>query len=461
MVDELISQYINSPDLFLSSLVNTSVKNKQLETAVNNIYKKQISKVKRIETRIFATTKEIYDGLPKKIKHKYKLRDDLVEFVNGNQVLSINWHFYKKLLNEAGKSYLIDMYQINDRVYDQDNLSELSDYALTSGITDYRFLVGIQFLYGYLYDPDLTTIKQKITDWVMNDHKPGNEDMFYRYFEEEAIKFYDEQKNTNMMNDKSSISLFDYCSNIVLTSTTGSGYDPTIKNKLDIDFKGNMIEVQNSKFTRSGQLSTHEKIQKCLSTNVSKNNISVKVELAPKIRLIIASDYPTFLKMQFIDQWWNRWMSKCQYSTLYMDNTQLWDMWLSFSKLTNWACPLDQKKFDHKMTKRMVMILINARMLTVKKHCTNPNELLNVFNALLLSISDSKLYYKGEQVATWKSGLLSGWKWTATLGTDANIIENRVADRMLKDIYNINIIPTHFNAQGDDDHLRTIQFRRH
>lgn len=103
-----------------------------------------------------------------------------------------------------------------------------------------------------------------------------------------------------------------------------------------------------------------------------------------------------------------------------------------------------------------IIILYEIKRLIMGK-CDNNEELLKVMDTIIFAIDGGKLYYKaGEKVTVYQylSGILSGWQWTAFFDTVANIAENLIARDIVKEkLGECDILL--FNAQGDDDLIRT------
>lgn len=142
--------------------------------------------------RVYLTSTYMYEQIKaidaiKWMKHQKKIISNQVEFINENYMLSLNWHFYKNELVKSGKAALIDEYNLDQAIYSQDELKELSNYAFYNGIKDYEYIVGIDTLYGWMKDTDDEVIIEKIGAWVNNDFKPnyqGDENRFNVKFRE-------------------------------------------------------------------------------------------------------------------------------------------------------------------------------------------------------------------------------------------------------------------------------------
>lgn len=389
-------------------------------------------------------------------KSRYRVREDIILIAN-DPILSVNWHFYKKILKQAGKGRLIDRYRLEDRIHDIENLSELSECLFKNGVEDYQYIVGIQTLYGWRKYDNYDAVRQKIKDWLCNDFKPnykGSYQMFLDKFRANVKDILRWQTKKIPMEQTAE----EFVSNISNTSTAGSAYDPGGK-RMTVEMFNETIPVANNKFAKSCALSVKEKLKRLFKKEGHKSNVSIKTEFYPKVRLIVSSDFNTFLKMKFVDSWLSTWMHGNPISTLYQTKRQTLNMWRKFADNSQgeWNIPIDQSAFDHKVTKEMVLIMCEEQTELIRDNATNNDELLRVSGAIYESLLDGKITYKDPtgKVRKYKyeSGIESGWYWTAHFDTLANVAEFKTACELCAE-YGIDVETTLFNAQGDDDLVR-------
>lgn len=416
---------------------------------------------KEIKKRRFMTASAIYKiikadpALKKRLKHQHKVRSSNVEIINDNYQLSLSWAFYKKQLKSIGKEHLIKKYKLDYAIYSQDELKALSNFVFYNSPPDYEYIVGIDTLYGWRYDIDEDEIVDKISKWVDNTFEPTL-DGDPRKFEDTFRLKIREILNWKDTKLEMSTTAEDFCSNIASTGTTGSAFDPlnpADRIVLEDSETNNKVNYQKNKYTKSASLSLKRKLKRLFSKTKQKANVSHKVEFYPKARIIVSSDYDTTLKMRFIDQWLTPWLSGLDLSTLFQNTKQTFQMWKKFAENKDWNIPIDQTAFDHHVTRRMVIIMLEEIKLLIVTKAKNNDELLKVMDNLIFALDGGDVLFKTQKDGTrkweYKSGILSGWQWTALLDTLANIAEFRIMIDILKS-HNIKTKVLQFNAQGDD-----------
>lgn len=389
------------------------------------------------------------------LKHQRKVFSDQVEVIADNYPLSLSWHFYKTELVKIGKSSLIDKYGLDYAIYSQDELKEVSNYAFYNGFEDYQYLVGIDTLYGWRKEVDDDMIKEKIKNWVNNDFKPnykGSEIEFNNKFREHIRKTLRWKENKQRMKTTAR----DFCANIAAQGTTGSAFDPiTPKANIKVvdEETGSSVKFKKNKYTKSAALSTSTKLKRLFAMRKQSARVSHKVEFVPKVRIIVSSDYNTTMKMRFIDEWLTPWLSGLDKSTLFQTTSQTFQMWRKFSENGRYYnVPIDQSAFDHHVTKKMVLIMLEEIRSLILDFAIDNNELLDVMDTLIYGIDGGEIIYEtkdGKFTWEYKSGILSGWQWTALLDTLANIAEYEIMCDLIRE-EKIQVETVQFNAQGDD-----------
>lgn len=413
-----------------------------------------------VRVRIYKTDKEIYSiAKERKLKHKFKFTGSEIEYINDNPVLSMNWAFYSRILKESGKDHIIQMYNIDKRIYSQEEVSDLIKGAFRAGIPDYMYIMGIDTFWGWVPNNDPEPIIQKIKDWVNNNDEPnfnGDTELFYAKFRTNVRRILRWKTGKQEMN----ISAEDFVSNIVSTGTSGSAYDPGGP-KITVDVDGRQVHSPNNKFAKSAALSTGEKMSRLFALNKQKANASVKVEFYPKVRMIISADYDTTLKMRFVDQWLTQWLDGLDISTLFMKRKQLLTLWKNFLNIKGVNIPIDQEKFDHRVTKRMVLVCNEEVKSLISDHAINNTELLAVMDAIIYALDGGNIYFRDRtnvvHTFEYKSGVLSGWQWTAFMDSLCNAAELLTAfDLIAEKGIRLNILQ--LNVQGDDVALKTTTY---
>lgn len=379
-----------------------------------------------------------------KLKHLYK-PSGLIKYVKDDPLLSINLAFYSSLVN-------IDAYKYG---VDYDDLKAISHYALSHGpdFEDFNKWVGIEQMYGWRESK--VDIKKLVDDWVVKEFHPnwkGSEDEFNRRFRlavRTVLNWKEgEQEQTSTAED--------FVANVADTGTSGSAFDPGGE-RLEAEVMGTTFKPSNNKYSKSMKLSVKEKLKRLFAHAKQKCRVSEKREIYPKVRIIVSSDYNTTLKMRFVGQWLDKWMSGNKNSTLWMTSDQLKEMWEIFcSGSKKYKVPLDQSKFDHHVSKRMMMIMLEEIQTLIGNKCPTPEEYVEVMTSIMFALDGgSVIFSSGNDPGTtssveYKNGILSGWQWTAFLDTLANIAEKLMAEDMVREL--IPIEGGYFNAQGDDQY---------
>lgn len=420
-------------------------------------YKLKKSKNPKGTTRV-VMAKDIYKSKewPTQYKPNYRLDpSSLVTIYNDDPVLSINWHLYKQVLERASAGYLIDKYEIERRLTSFKELKELSTFALKNGPAignHWSLLVGLDMLHGWEMEMAQEDMSERIEAWVNNSFKPtlnGSAADYLTQFRlavRETLNWKDGQQEQR-------ITIEQFAANIPLTSTTGSAFDPN-GTRLRVTVDDEEVKVSNNKFSKSAALSVANKVGRLTKHSPQKAKVSVKIESKGKVRLIISADYNSTIRMRFIDTWLTKWMASNPNSTLWQNKKQTLKMWTNFAQQGDWNLPLDQSAFDHHVSKDMVMIMLDEIKLLITERCNNNSELLTVMEVLIDSFNDLQIYYtdpnNNKKAWQWRSGVLSGWQWTAFFDTLANVAEAKIALKTVSVKANSDIKPIQFNAQGDD-----------
>lgn len=423
---------IEEKDKIVSDLLKTFNKKPQVPNYV---------KWPRIHVKdLYAILKE------KKIKHKYKLLNMTIDLINDDPVLSINWAMYNKIAKKSPASKYIKEFKIANFIGDYEKLKELETYHFVNGTKGYQFISGITTLYGWREVEDYDVIEEKMKAWVNNDFTPDTGDKDFKDIFRQKIRKILNYKNGKLEMEKT---LEEFCSNIVDTGTPGSAYDPGSKHMI-VYIGDEEVKLRNTKYTKSMLLSTSEKMKRILTYKRQINNVTVKTEFYPKVRIIVSSDFDTNLKMTFVDQWLTSWMKGNVMSTLWQNKEQTLQMWMQMMN-GKVNCPTDQTSFDHKVTKDMVLIMLEEITLLIEERAINNKELLEVMKHIKYALEEGTVNYTNPKTGKktslrYTSGILSGWKWTALFDTLANLAENFTAmelentENKLITIY----------AQGDD-----------
>lgn len=417
-------------------------------------FKSSKPKTPLVHDHVYMSLAKMYEiAKERKIRHEFKYHNPYPQiYVNDDPVVSISYAFWK---NEVGNKRLVHKYHLDDAIYDQEVLADISKYIFTSGLPEMGLMCGIEQLYGWNGPPDTKKVIQKTKEWVQSKFEPkynGSSELFYKHFREGIRNTLRWRSGKIPMTTTAET----FCTNIADTGTSGSAYDPGGA-RVDIEVEGIKVKVRNNKFNKSAALSVANKLKRLFSNTRQKANVSVKVEVKPKERLIVASDFNTSLKMRFVDLWIDQWMRGNKNSTLWMNNEQLTQMWIDFAEEDGWNAPLDQTEWDHHINKIMNLIAIDEITNLIFDHATDNEELLIVMGSITFALSGGKIYVvspTGERTELdYESGILSGWQWTAFLNSLINCAEMFVAEKWCTE-HGLSVFKKLFNVQGDDVLLR-------
>lgn len=172
-----------------------------------------------------------------------------------------------------------------------------------------------------------------------------------------------------------------------------------------------------------------------------------------KVRAVVSSDDATYLRMSYVSSWLEAKLRGNARSPLFLSGSRLenfWRGWMTYSRMqTCVKMPLDQSHFDWQASKSMIRIVLKAVYDVV------PHVMKKTVAVLMRTLTESRtsvdVLVDGTQVKVpILSGLISGWRWTALIGTCINWAESYAVRRKCIQLYGYD--PTLFvAAQGDDD----------
>lgn len=474
---------------FLGCLEMLHVTNKYLNNVIDfenveQLLKNELHKVERFEDIMVDITRKL-SSYGDNIEFEYITIENYYKFLKENKLQKKRFTFkghmkdkeilFNKEHYKIGYNFMVwslfvpeDISNmIKNLLQSYSALAELSDRIKKSGPRTFSdpkmwtMVCGVNVLYGKgLSQYTKDQIAERLTNWVNNNFKPnykGDTKMYYKHFETATKQILD--NGSAMYTD---MSVKQYLTIIPMTGTSGSGYDPENSEKLDVRVNDEKVKYTKNKFTKSCVLSVEQKLEKIYSRKPAKCRASVKAwEFYPKIRLIVSSDYKTFLKMHLIGWWLHKLLYGYSESTLWMNDSQRLEMWLRLGTINGEvAVPIDQKAFDHHYNTEYFKIQMQCIKWAVHKYEQNKyfaQELSNVIDACIESVDQTTIVYE-DLVYIWLSGLLSGWGITSDLNTLKNVAEKNVGLRLIKEICDYILELRYFNAQGDDQFVRTSTF---
>ena len=131
---------------------------------VPKLLKPKKQKIKKIKiSEVYEKSKEL------KLKTLYKIKGNNVLDIEGDPVRTINFELFSRLLKRCGNGHLIKKYELYDRMFDQDMMSNLSAVAKGLGPKfdkKWFFMVDLDKLWGWRDVPGGEKIWDKVLNWV-------------------------------------------------------------------------------------------------------------------------------------------------------------------------------------------------------------------------------------------------------------------------------------------------------
>jgi len=317
----------------------------------------------------------------------------------------------------------------------------------TAFIENWHLFIDNGILCGESEDYDENEIPEVIDNWVVNEIKhtlDGNENLFYEIFSQGV----DEYINKLTIKPKQHISYYRYLTNI---SKWGLGGSTNIKlnknNRIQTD-RG-LMKIKQTKWSNAIQMDTDDIYYKTLTKDHVDVKLVIKVSKG-KVRKVMASDTEFYLICNYLDYYISKSFETFDSSTLLYNNKQRFYFWCNFANSTlndKIKLPIDQDSFDQHCSYRMIRICVD-KITDILFSC-GMNEMEAKFwkNRVIYLFENNYLIYKDNKIHV-KNGLLSGWKWTALLGTMINYSELYIVRSYEKLFFNNEI--DEYNVQGDD-----------
>lgn len=172
-------------------------------------------------------------------------------------------------------------------------------------------------------------------------------------------------------------------------------------------------------------------------------NTFVKKDEVGKARLVQGYDVLSYIRCSYIEKFIKN-LNVYEWTSIGYGPKQNLQMWRDLTSITGVRLAVDQSKFDLHQSKELVVGALKLLYNKMKTKISN-KDLHNVIDVELRSLENVYLKFGSEGVERkWKNGLLSGYKFTALLGS----ILNCAAFRYVVKKFENEIIYSRF--QGDD-----------
>lgn len=295
----------------------------------------------------------------------------------------------------------------------------------------WKDFVNLELALGYFETNTTEPLLQRVIDWVgPRPRKLKDEEDFLTLFRSQAAALF-----SKLTFKKGSIRGF--CKNRNMWATSGGSQDVGLKYD-----SGNVYT--KSKWAYAFSL-TDDDIYNLLFERRRGHAVVSSVEGAGKDRIIISSDNALHIKMSYLnsimEQPIKRLFSSLRLSSLFYssgDTAKMYlDMMSECDQTTTLKVPIDQSSFDQNQPKTHILILLDE----LSKRMSDPIDGL-ILDLVKESI-DTSTVRVGKTVLPYSYGLLSGWRWTALLGTLCNIVSLSAICKMTE-------VTASYTCQGDD-----------
>lgn len=367
------------------------------------------------------------------------------------------------------------------RAIDENELYELfSDLSVMAKkyqdllFKEWRYYVDICNLKDYVVTLPPDEMEQQVRQWVESVPKHtiyGSEELFYFRFRQGVTHFM--AKCPNDLRNYHPLTIKEFCSDPAYWARSGS----STGKRLDVLMDDGTIKKARKQKWATALASTPEEIElQLLQKTKQFNEAFIKREVG-KARPVIKGDDATYYKMSYEYHFIEAISHGHPQTTLYMTIQQQFDMWLRMvlNSINVYLIklPIDQKTFDRQILIKMLLIVYSIHRLFIETFAPDKNrsDLLKVNELITYAIDGGvvrvKLLIKSKDtlkmqliivLITILSGLLSGWRGTADLGTKCNAAESYCADSIVTDITGVRDNDEQSVYQGDDVESLTTSF---
>jgi len=212
---------------------------------------------------------------------------------------------------------------------------------------------------------------------------------------------------------KRPISVMEFLSDPMYWATPGTSYGP----RLEVDG----VKTRRSKWATAYASSPIELLRLFMDDEPQTNKAIVKRE-HKKSRMIIAGDLANYLRMTYLSYYIDDALDGHPNTTLFMNTDQQIGLYAGMGapkKAQEVNMPIDESKFDHMVNIDMMKVKFNSLRKFLEG--LGLSNLLWVLDLISTSLFSSRANVTvGRRKIYYRNGLLSGWRWTAFLGTLSN-----------------------------------------
>ena len=346
-------------------------------------------------------------------------------------------------------------------------LKELTTVAKKHGdaaFPGWKNFINWETLGGYLPTKEIGDFVADLENWATGDvihEMPRNGAMSEEYFldtlEQGMDEFFDLAPNVLSAMEAPGIDEW----SIEPENWARSGSSTTQAAVWYLTRKGTRAKAKKSKW-RAALAMPWQAVARALRETrpglLRQLNSAIQKRESGKVRAVVNSDDATYLRMAFVSATLERALMGHPQTTLYMNKSQLLDLWKEMGedvKNDYIKVPLDQDHFDWQQNKRMIARFFSSVKRFIGRVVVGDarTEILSVVDALRVALVDEDGVLKvGDKEILITKGIMSGWRWTALMDTVFNVGELYCARRLIMDA-GLDDPVVKFTAQGDDDRV--------
>jgi hypothetical protein len=351
--------------------------------------------------------------------------------------------------------HMVNIFRIRRMDDLRKQLKSVSEWAKKCGETMFpnrlwMLLVNLETLTGYLDIDDVDDVFGDVEKWVGEVREHALDDGDWNELFVNGVDTFIRKCAVSPANVRV-LPLDMWVADVAIWARSGS---TRYKSSVTVNGKKSL----KNKWSTALSMEPEKIVKLMLDTKLVKQEPRVVVKREKgKVRVVISSDDLLYWRMSYVGTWIESMMQNHPNSSLLISKKRKKDIWTHCWRLLNngsTAVPLDQSHFDWQPTKRMILDTMDRWRLAMLEY--EDNWTTRLIWDLIMKTMDNYTLVSFVNVArkpvTYRSGLLSGLRWTALLGTVINAAEFFAIKAHLSTLGYPPIVDQ-FLAQGDDDLL--------
>ncbi|GFM95180.1 RNA-dependent RNA polymerase [viral metagenome] len=318
---------------------------------------------------------------------------------------------------------------------------------------DWRYFVDLHLQCDYKPSVPIETFSTSVREWVteITDHTvDGSGPEFNRLFRAGCAEFMALSPGVSV--DYVPVTVNMFCSDPGYWARSGSSDGP----RLEVTMDDGVVRKARKQKWASALVMTPDEVRECLFAWKLQENYAIEKRELGKVRAVALGDLPLYLKMTYIGCWLDAHFAGHPKTTLYYGVEQYFNMLESMVRdalaPTFAKMPIDQEQFDHIVTLVLVLIVVDelTTLVREKAPASVRSDMLDIMCRIKYALSGGTISV-GKLKVWIVNGVLSGWRWTALLGTITNYAELRTVRAIVKNKYGVDpVVESSVVAQGDD-----------